>query len=176
MNKPIRARPRASRIPAVFPLGILALLASCAAGSGSGSWASYPEAPARWDYQIGEIQVTVDHVREEGIASQIEVIAETLLAPGNTGDPERIPLDLDIRVEQRSFLHSVELFNTIYVDCLIRDGEGRVIGRTYQYSVGKRSVISSKEQRRLLSQVLEKILKDQRERNLKTGGSRGADA
>jgi hypothetical protein len=166
----------ALRGPALFSLGFLVLLASCAGGSGNGSWAAYPEAPARWDYHIGEIQVTVDHVREEGAASQIRVIAETLLAPGNQGGPGRIPLSIDIRVEQRSFLHSVDLLNTIYVDCLIRDGEGGIVGRSYQYSVGKRSVISSKEQRRLLIRALEKILRAQRERDGKTAVSGETDA
>jgi hypothetical protein len=70
----------------------------------------------------------------------------------------------------------VELLNTIYVDCLIRDGEGRVIGRTYQYSVGKRSVISSKEQRRLLSRALGKILRAQRERDAEAGRFRETGA
>jgi hypothetical protein len=159
-------------------LGLLSLPAlSCVSGSGSGSWAAYPEIPAYWNYELGNIQVTVDHVQEEGIASQIGVIAETLLAAGNTGEFENsIPLVLDIRVEQRSFLHSVELLNTIYVDCLVRDGEGRVLGREYRYSVGKRSVISSKEQRRLLKRALGGILKARRERGREIGGYKKTDA
>lgn len=161
---------RIPRILKALSLGALGLL-SCASGSGSGSWASYPETPARWNYELGNIRVTVDHVQEDGIASQIGVIAETLLAAGNTGEFENsIPLTLDIQVEQRSFLHRVELLNTIYVDCLVRDGEGRVLGREYRYSVGKRSIISSKEQRRLLGRALGGILRARQERGRETGG------
>jgi hypothetical protein len=163
---------------AALALGILSLLAlSCVSGSGKGFWSSYPELPVSWNYELGNIQVTVDHVREEGIAFQIGAIAETLLAAGTKKAGENsIPLALDIRVEQRSFLHSVELFNTIYVDCLVRDGEGRVLGREYRYSVGKGSIISLKEQRRLLSRALEKILKAQRKRNREAGRYRKKDA
>jgi hypothetical protein len=119
--------------------------------------------------------VTVDHVREEAVAIQIEAIAETLLAAGNRRGPGgSIPLTLDMRVEQRSFLHSVELFNTIYMDCLIRDGEGRVLGREYQYSVGKRSIISSKEQRRIVGRALKGIIKAQRKRIRQVGSRTNA--
>jgi hypothetical protein len=176
------AAPSALRLPGILRklpiLGLLCLpVLSCAGGSGSGSWASYPEMPAYWNYELGDIQVTVDHVREDGAASQIGVIAETLLAAGNKEKIEGgIPLIIDIRVEQRSFLHSVELLNTIYMDCRIRDGEGRILGRTYRYSVGKRSILSAKEQRRLLGRAMEKILKDRRKRDREAGGYRKNDA
>jgi hypothetical protein len=157
--------------PAALLLGLIVLPAlSCASGGGRGSWASYPETPALWNYRIGDIEVTVDHVREEALASQIGVIAETLLAAGGGGEfEEAAALVLDIRVEQRSFLHGVELLNTIYLDCRIRDGEGRVLGREYRYSVGKRSIVSSKEQRRLTGRALKEIIWARRRRILETG-------
>ncbi|MDR2747211.1 MAG: hypothetical protein LBB77_07160 [Treponema sp.] len=148
---------------------------SCVSGRGKGSWASFPEAPVRWNYRLGDIQVTVDHVREDAAASQIGAIAETLLAAGGEFE-DGIPLILDLRVEQRSFLHSVELFNTIYLDCRIRDETGRVLGREYRYTVGRRSVISSKEQRRLVSRVLKEIVRARRKRGRKTGGYRKNNA
>jgi hypothetical protein len=162
----------------LFPAGFIMLLVlSCASGGGKGSWASYPAMPVRWNYRVGNVQVTVDHVREEAAAVQIGAIAETMLAAGDKDKFNgRIPLTLDIRVEQRSFLHSVELFNTIYLDCLIRDGEGQVLGREYQYSVGKRSIISSKEQRRLMDRVLKGILRARRKRDRKTRGQQKDNA
>jgi hypothetical protein len=165
-----------SVIVLLFPLGFLVLPAlSCASGAGNGSWTSFPEKPVQWNYRIGNIQVTVDHVREEAIASQIRAIAETLLAAGNGRRPEdSIPLTLDIRVEQRSFLHNVELFNTIYLDCLIRDGEGRALGREYRYSVGKRSIISSKEQQRIVDRALKGIIRAQWKRSRQIGSRANA--
>jgi hypothetical protein len=181
MKDPVKGRGPSRRMPG-RRRGILALLAlltaSCVTGRGKGFWESLPETPAYWDYRIGKVQISVDHVREEGIAAQIGAIAETLLAPGDIGDRpgERIPLDLDIRVEQRSFLHGVELFNTVYMDCRIRDGEGRIIAGDYRYFVGKRSIVSAKEQQRLLRRTLEKLLRAQRKQNRKMKRYRKTDA
>jgi hypothetical protein len=140
-------------------------LSSCVTGSGRGSWYSHPELPAYWEYHTGEVQIIVDHVPEQGISSQVAVMAETLLASGKKNAP---PADfrafIDIRIEQRSFLHKTELFNTINIACRIRDEQGRIFGSEYEYRVGKRSVISSKEQYRLLKRVLKKILAEQRKR------------
>ncbi|MDR1971767.1 MAG: hypothetical protein LBQ46_07580 [Treponema sp.] len=160
-----------------FPAVVLPALLSCATGAGSGSWDSYPPAPAVWDYRVGAVEVTVDHVKEDRAASQIGVIAETLLAADLPPDGENtIHTLIDIRVEQRSFLHSVELLNTIYIDCLVRDEAGQVLGRVYQYSVGKRSILSSKEQYRLLKRALRKILAARQERNRETGQYGGSHA
>ncbi|MDR2375747.1 MAG: hypothetical protein LBD96_04830 [Treponema sp.] len=142
---------------------------SCASGSGGGYWNPYPGTPAPWDYRTGEITVTVDHVPEEGIASQIRVIAETLLTGrGKNTIQAATHLLIDIRVEQRSFLHNVELLNTIYIDCLIRDGEGHVFGREYEYRTGKGSIISAREQERLCRIVLKRILASRRNRYRKS--------
>jgi hypothetical protein len=180
MKAPIKDRRKTVLLSALllFAAGFLVLpTLSCASGGGKGSWASFPEAPAYWNYRIGDVQVTVDHVREDAIASQIAVMAETMLAAGGGKQFEGgIPLTLDIRVEQRSFLHSVELFNTIYLDCLIKDGEGRVLGREYRYVSGKRSVVSAKEQRHLVGRALKGILRAQRKRGLETGKARNGDA
>ncbi|MDR1025624.1 MAG: hypothetical protein LBL56_07840 [Treponema sp.] len=154
-----------------LPVLTVLLFLSCASGSGRGSWNSYPEAPAYWDYRSGEIRVTVDHVREEAVASQIRVMADIILAGGGEGKraadtPARINThaQIDIRVEQRSFLHDVELLNAIYIDCLISDEEGRVLGREYEYRVGKGSILSSREQERLFQNILGRILKSRRDR------------
>lgn len=171
MKNPVKKQRPLWWMTAIFR-GILCLFilfgGSCITGRGKGFWASFPETPAYWDYQIGKVRVTIDHVQEDGIASQVGAIAETLLAVKKTRDPERsIPLDLDIRMEQRSFLHGVEFFNTTYVDCAVRNGEGDVVGRNYRYFVGKRSIISSKEQQRLLKQILKKIIQARRKQDWK---------
>ncbi|MDR0731070.1 MAG: hypothetical protein LBF63_05320 [Treponema sp.] len=144
----------------------LLLFLSCASGSGGGYWNPYSGGPAVWDYGAGGITVTVDHVPEEGIASQIRVITETLLAGRagreKNGAQAHARLLIDIRVEQRSFLHDVELLNAIYIDCLVRDEAGRVFGREYEYRIGKESIISTREQERLCRIVLKRILAKRR--------------
>jgi hypothetical protein len=107
----------------------------------------------------------VDHVPEQGISSQAAVIAETLLAGRGIRGPEAaIKAFIDISIEQRSFLHRTELFNAITIVCRVRDERGRVFGREYQYLVGKRSIVSSKEQHRLLRKILKKVVAGQRKR------------
>jgi hypothetical protein len=148
-----------------LPVLTVLLFLSCASGSGRGSWNSYPEAPAYWDYRTGEIRVTVDHVQEDAIASQIRVMADIMLARGAEGKrAANTHAQIDIHVEQRSFLHDVELLNAVYIDCLISDGEGRVLGREYEYRVGKGSILSSREQERLFQNILGRILKSRRNR------------
>jgi hypothetical protein len=115
------------------------------------------------------VEVVVDHVPEQAIGSQAAIMAETLLArqgsPGPETDPEAvIRAFIDITIEQRSFLHRTELFNAITIACRVRDEQGRVFGREYQYLVGKRNIISSKEQRRLLRKTLKKVMTGQRKR------------
>jgi hypothetical protein len=152
----------------ILPAITVFLFLSCVSEAGGGSWNSYSEMPAYWDYRTGEIKVTVDHVQEEGIASQIRVMADILLAGGAENKIEAgVQIDtcwIDIRVEQRSFLHDVELLNTIYIDCLIRDEGGRVVGKEYEYRVSKGSILSSEEQQRLFKKILGRVLTSRRDR------------
>ncbi|MDR0669044.1 MAG: hypothetical protein LBF95_03085 [Treponema sp.] len=156
-------------LPRTLPVLTVVVLLSCVSESGGGSWNSYSGAPAQWDYRAGGITVVVDHVPEEGIASQIRVMAETFLAGGGKNNAAKKNgteagglMLIDMRVEQRSFLHDVELLNAIYIDCLIRDEEGRVFGREYEYRVGKGSILSTREQERLCGIVLKRILAGRR--------------
>ena len=150
-------------LPRTLPVLTVLLVLSCATGSGGGSWNSYSGAPVRWDYRAGGITVVVDHVPEDGVASQMRVMVETFLAGGkNGGTGDGGFLLIDMRVEQRSFLHDVDLLNAIYIDCLIRDEEGRVFGREYEYRVGKGSILSTREQERLCGIVLTRILAGRR--------------
>jgi hypothetical protein len=145
----------------LFPLTLL----SCATGRGRGFWKNYPELPAYWDFRPGVIEVTVDQASEEEIAAQLGVIAETLLA---ADAPENIQIKhhwiIDINVEQRSFLYGAELLNTIYISCIIREENGRILGRENEYSAGKGSMVSAREQHLLLKRVLGRILKERQDR------------
>jgi hypothetical protein len=147
--------------------GFLAVLlcSSCVSGSGRGSWYAYPELPAYWDYRTGEVQVIVDHAPEEGLSSQVAVMAEAILASGGKKTPEAdIRALIDIKIEQRSFLHRTELFNAVTIACRVRDEQGRVFGSEYRYLVGKRNIVSAKEQHRLLKGILKKVIAGQRKR------------
>jgi hypothetical protein len=150
----------------ITPLLLFAILlfslVSCATGTGRGSWKAYPELPAYWDFRPGVVEVTVDQAPQEGIAAQLGVIAETLLAPSEV--ESSLHYVIDFKVEQRSFLHGVELLNSIYISCIIREENGKILGRENEYAAGKGNIVSAREQYRLLKRVLGRILKEQQNR------------
>ncbi|MDR0449692.1 MAG: hypothetical protein LBH26_00320 [Treponema sp.] len=149
-----------------FFLGAFVLLASsCMTANRRSSFASYPALPFFWDCRPGKISVTIDRVREESIAGQLEIIIQTWLdrKQGYSIDTDR-PLFLDIIMEQRSFIRKAQFYNTIYISCSLRDGEGKVYARENEYMTGKRNILISLEQYRIMERVMGKILRDQKKR------------
>ncbi|MDR1175804.1 MAG: hypothetical protein LBK83_10100 [Treponema sp.] len=149
-----------------FFLGVFALLgASCATGAKRSSFAGYPPLPFFWECRPGRINVTIDRVREEGIAGQIETIIQTWLDGNQNYDikTDRV-LFLDVTMEQRSFIRGAEFYNTIYISCVLRDGEGTVYARENEYTTGRRNLVVAPEQYRIMKRVMEKLLGDQEKR------------
>jgi hypothetical protein len=149
-----------------FILGLFVLLNfSCITTTQRSSFAGYPEFPFFWDYSPGRINVTIDRIREESIASQLGIIVQTLLDGNQSYDIKRDRgLFLDISMEQRSFMHDVELYNTIFVTCVVRDEGGLIYARENEYIAGKRSLVAASEQNRIMKRILGRLLKDQEER------------
>jgi hypothetical protein len=129
------------------------------------SFTGYPPLPFSWNCQPGSISVTIDRVREESIASQVETIIRTWLdrRRNYTIKTDR-PLFLDITMEQRSFIRKVEFYNTVYISCTLRDEEGTVYARENEYMTGKRNILLSLEQYRIMKRIMGKIMKDQKKR------------
>ncbi|GHV89513.1 hypothetical protein AGMMS50268_00160 [Spirochaetia bacterium] len=152
------------RFSLFFLMVIFLLLGSCVTGTRRGSFADYPGPPFFYDCRINSVSLTVDHVREDNIASQLFMICQTYLESKQRYDPIRADktLLLDIRVEQRSFMHDVDLYNAIYVSCVIQDEGGRIYGKENEYISGKRTMISSAEQDRIMGRILDRILKKQK--------------
>jgi hypothetical protein len=67
-------------------------------------------------------------------------------------------------MEQRSFMHNVELYNTIYIGCALRDEEGKVYARENEFISGKRNLVITLEQYRIVNRVMGKLLRDQKKR------------
>jgi hypothetical protein len=146
------------------------LSVSCVTGTRRSSFRDYPAAPFFGTYRINSVTVTVDHVKEDRIAAQLAAICQTWLESKqrrNPFPPRRNPekgqtdLLVDITVEQRSFMHDVELYNAIYVSCLLRDEAGNIYGSENEYITGKRTVIAATELDRIMGPVIEKVLKGQ---------------
>jgi hypothetical protein len=145
--------------------GVILLTASCVTRTVHGSYVNYPAAPFFNDYKLNTVELRVDHVKEDRLAAQLFIIAETWLQSKQGDYPAGdLTLLLDITVEQRSFMHDVELYNAVYVSCVIRDDEGIIYGRENEYISGKRTVIAAAEQHAIITRLLNRILDNQRKR------------
>jgi hypothetical protein len=149
-----------------FFLGVFALLAfSCMTANRRSSFAGYPPLPFFWDCRPGRISVTIDRVREENIAGQVETIIQTWLDKKQNYDLKTDrALFLDVTMEQRSFIRNVDFYNTIYISCLLRDEDGTVYARENEYITGKRNLVITLEQYRIMKRIMGKLLKDQKKR------------
>ncbi|GHT92865.1 hypothetical protein FACS1894140_5490 [Spirochaetia bacterium] len=143
-------------------LAFFLLLSSCVTGTRHGSFTNYPGIPFFGDYRINSASVTVDHVKEDSIAAQLFTICHILLESKKQYDLEegKTLLLVDITVEQRSFMHDVDLYNAIYVSCVIRDEAGNIYGRENEYISGKRTVIAAAELDRIMRPIFDRILKN----------------
>jgi hypothetical protein len=129
------------------------------------SFAGYPPLPFFWDCRPGRISVTIDRVREENIAGQIETIIQTWLDKNQNYDLKTDrALFLDVTMEQRSFIRNADFYNTIYISCLLRDEEGKVYARENEYLRGRRDLVIAPEQYRIMKRIMGKLLKDQEKR------------
>jgi len=148
-----------------FLIGFLITASACVTKRQHSSWQDYPPVPFSFQYKIDKVSVIIDHVREENIAQQLSVIAETYLeAQQNYGRESDKILFLSITVEQRSFMQNVEMYNSIYVSCIIHDEEGTVYGRENEYISDKKTFIAAAEQNTIITRILNRILSNQQKR------------
>jgi hypothetical protein len=147
-----------------FLTAVFLLSSSCVTGTRRGSFAGYPAAPFLGNFRINEVKVTVDHVKEDSIASQLSMVCQTYLESRQRSYPEKndTPLLVDITVEQRSFMHDVDLYNAVYVSCVVQDEAGNIYGKENEYISGKRTVIAAAEQDRIMRRILDRILKSRK--------------
>jgi hypothetical protein len=150
--------------PGLLALTVALLGVSCVTTTQQDSFAGYPPLPFFWDYRIGGINVTIDRIKEESIVTQLQTIIQTSLDGEQNYAVKGETLFLDINAEQRSFMHDVDLYNAIYLSCVIRDGTGRIYARENEYIAGKRSLAAASEQYRIMKRVLGRLLAQRDER------------
>ncbi|GHV96652.1 hypothetical protein AGMMS50293_29720 [Spirochaetia bacterium] len=154
------------KLKLIFILIVLFSVSSCVTKRKHGSWQEYPAVPFFCRYQVADVSVIIDHVREENIAKQLFIIAETHLeANQNYARQSDKTLLLDITVEQRSFMQNVELYNSIYVSCIARDEDGNMYAKENEYISGKQTFVASAEQNIIISRILNRLINQQKKRN-----------
>jgi len=145
--------------------GFLITLSSCVTNRQYNFWQDFPPAPFFYRYEINNVSVIIDHVREESISWQVFTIAETNLKtrqqryqiPGKT-------LFLEINVEQRSFMRNMEMFNSIFVSFTARDENEMVYIKVNEFISGRQSFVVATEQNTIINRILNRILDEQQRR------------
>jgi hypothetical protein len=145
---------------------LVLLCAGCVTKRRHGSWNDYPGVPFFYTYKIAGTSVTIDHVREDTLAEQLFMIAETYLeSRQDYGRGAGRVLLLDITVEQRSFMQNVELYNSIYVSCVARDEDGKIYARENEYISGKQTFVAAAEQSAIIRRLIGRLLTRQKQRD-----------
>jgi hypothetical protein len=135
------------------------MLSSCVTKTQHSSFQKYPDVPFFCNYRVNSVDVIVDHVQESNIASQILTISEAFLESKQKYSVENETyFFLDIMVEQRSFMQNVELYNSIYISCIIRDREGNIYGKENEYISGKQTIIAAAEQNVIMKRILSRLI------------------
>jgi len=147
---------------AAFLILVLFLVTSCVTKRYHNSWQEYPSAQYNYYHQVGKISVIVDHVREDNIANQIKIIAETHLeSHKNNNNKSENVIYIDITIEQRSFMQNMEMYNSIYISCIAHDGEETIYAKENEFISGKKTFISVPEQKVIITRVLDRLLRNQ---------------
>jgi hypothetical protein len=146
-------------------LFILFSLGACVTQKRRSSYANYPDPPFYYRLKVNTVTVDIDYVREQGIADQLAVMAETYFNSKQTdGLKEDKTYLVDIAVTQRSFMYDVEMYNSIYLSVMVRDEAGAVFARENEYISGKKTIVSAAEQDSVMYRVLGRMLKDRKKR------------
>jgi len=145
--------------------GLIFTLSSCVTKRQHSSWQDYPPAPFFYNLKTEKVTVIVDHVREENISQQVFTIAGTYLEAQQQKYPKSgDTLLLEISIEQRSFMQNVEMYNSIFISCIVRDKEGNIYARENEYITGKQTFVAAAEQNTIITRILNRILGDQQKR------------
>ena len=142
------------------------MVSSCVTKRQNNSWHEYPSAPFFFNLKMGSVSVIIDHVREENIAQQVYSIAETFIE-SRQKNYNRIDktLLLNISVEQRSFMHNVDMYNSIFISVNALDEEGNIYTRKNEFISGKKTFIAASEQNIIITRILRRVLREQRKYN-----------
>jgi hypothetical protein len=143
----------------------LITLSSCVTSRQHGFWQAFPPVPFFYNYQIENVSVIIDHVREDNISKQVFLIAETHLASRQQEYQKYDKtLFLDINVEQRSFMQNMDMYNSIFVSFAAYDEEGTIYVRINEYISGKQTFVAAAQQNTIITRILNRILREQQKR------------
>jgi hypothetical protein len=136
---------------------------SCITGRQHSSYHNYPSELEFYRYKVNSSNVLIDYVEEVNLSTQLGTIADTYLESKQNYDiqPDKVLL-VDIFAEQREFIYSVDLYNAMYINCIIRDEQGVIYGKENELVTGKKSLVDATVQNSIITRVLKRLLKEQK--------------
>jgi hypothetical protein len=136
---------------------------SCVTGRQHNSYRNYPNEHEFYYYKVNSSSVLIDYVEEINLSAQLGTLADTYLGSRQNYDiqPDKVLL-VDIFAEQREFIYSVDLYNAMYINCIIRDEQGIIYGKENELVTGKKSLVDATVQNSIITRVLKRILNEQK--------------
>ena len=119
-------------------------------------------------YEVKNINVSIDYVNDKFVAKQIKDNVESLLYANQRFINDATTINIDIDVNQRSFIKNIEQKNSIYISFVGYTDEGFIILRENVYITGNKNLISTVDQYNSITPIVKRMIKQQTLHNEKS--------
>lgn len=120
-----------------------------------------------FDYETGEVSVSIDYVNESVIADQVTTLMNTVFSKNTVNQNDENIIYIDLNVVQRSFIQNINQKNTIYINVTGYDTNNNIVLRDNFYLTGDQTFISSVVQYKCVNKVTKNLLNYQKSVNKK---------
>lgn len=111
---------------------------------------------------IGDVSVVIDFVSQKDLAMQILHISKSIIRNMNNPTSDNSVVTMNISISQRAFLDGIEPKNSIFIDVVLLDKNGMLVGTFNKALVGKETIVSSVVQFSQMADVCEAIFKTEK--------------
>lgn len=118
-----------------------------------------------FDYETGDVSVSIDYVNETVIADQVTTLMNTVFSKNTENKNEDNIIYIDFNVLQRSFIQNINRKNTIYINVTGYDSDDNIVLRDNFYLTGAQTFISSVVQYKCVNKVTKHLLNYQKSVN-----------
>ena len=118
-----------------------------------------------FDYETGDVSVSIDYVNETVIADQVTTLMNTMFSKNMENKNDENIIYIDFNVVQRSFIQNINQKYTIYINVTGYDLNDNIILRDNFYLTGDQTFISSIVQYKCVNKVTKHLLNYQKSIN-----------
>ena len=111
-----------------------------------------------FDYETGEVSVSINYVNESVIADQVTTLLNTVFSKNIENKNDENIIYIDFNVVQRSFMQNINQKNTIYINVIGYDSDNNIVLRDNFYLSGDDTFISSVIQYKCVNKITKKLL------------------